>query len=191
MVNLDDLKKYCRGKWFSLSDDAEKIYAAIKKRNGCCPCRVNDVMCPCPDHLEELELNRRCKCGLFVANTYDPFPSLLKKFPDLFDIGGYFISCGYDKGWKDIVEEALEKIQKLNKKLDECDIIKIIQIKEKFGGLRIYTNIYNDDAELILKDAERKAKYTCECCGSHNNVTSKGSWIKTYCEKCHQKLQSL
>jgi len=66
MLSYEDLETYTRGKSFELSEHAEKIYAAIKRRNGCCPCRVEESMCPCADHLGEIEKDGCCKCNLFV-----------------------------------------------------------------------------------------------------------------------------
>ena len=50
----------------ALSDMADKVIAAINKKNGNCPCRVEEVQCPCPMHREEIEEKGRCTCNLFV-----------------------------------------------------------------------------------------------------------------------------
>jgi hypothetical protein len=189
MISYEDLEKYCVGKHFNLSNKAPKIYMAIKRRNGNCPCRVEEVMCPCPEGEEEIRFDGKCKCGLFVSKYYDPFPKFQKKYPNLFDIGGYFISFGFGEGWEPIVDEALQKIQKLNEELDEGHKIKIVQVKEKFGGLRIYTNFYTDATSEIIEAAERQAADTCENCGSTEQVTAKGGWIKNYCTKCHEQFE--
>jgi len=182
MISFEDLQTYCEGKCFKLSPHAEKIYEAIKRRNGCCPCRVEEVMCPCPDHLDELLENDKCTCNLFVSSYYDPYPKFSRRYPDLFDIGGYFISFGFDKGWESIVDKAMSKLDKLDHP------VKIIQVKEKFGGLRIYTDTFTDAANNIITDAEEEASQTCERCGSTKNVSAKGHWIKTYCDLCHKKM---
>ena len=67
MLSYEDLERYCEGKCFKLSDQSKVIYEAIKERGGNCPCRLTNVMCPCPDHLEEINADGKCKCNLFVV----------------------------------------------------------------------------------------------------------------------------
>lgn len=66
MLSYEDLEKYTEGKDFKLSGCAKNVYAAIERRNGCCPCRVEETPCPCPTHLSEIEEDGKCKCSLFV-----------------------------------------------------------------------------------------------------------------------------
>jgi ferredoxin-thioredoxin reductase catalytic subunit len=60
-----EFENYCRKNGFELSDHADKIIAAIDARNGHCPCRTQDVPCPCPTHMEEIEETSSCHCNLF------------------------------------------------------------------------------------------------------------------------------
>jgi hypothetical protein len=39
----------------------------------------------------------------------------------------------------------------------------------------------------IIHEAEDEADETCEYCGSKENVTQAGSWIKTLCNDCRSK----
>ena len=59
-----------------------------------------------------------------------------------------------------------------------------LQIKEKFGTLRYY--VYGGDsyAHNAIRKAEDESYNTCEKCGSKENVETKGSWLKTLCNKC-------
>ena len=66
MVNKIELDKYCEGKTFQLSKYADKVIAAVNKRNGNCPCRKEEVQCPCPMHVKEIFENGACHCNLFV-----------------------------------------------------------------------------------------------------------------------------
>jgi hypothetical protein len=71
---------------------------------------------------------------------------------------------------------------------------KVHQIKEKFGGLRFYTN-YGDDAIFAAIDmAEAWCWHTCEDCGSNQEVTTDvsktSSWIMTLCASCRKKLDA-
>jgi hypothetical protein len=81
-------------------------------------------------------------------------------------------------GWKPIVEKYVPMIKAKGGF--------IMQVKEKFGGLRIYSQ--GGDYEAI-SDLERTAEsisfLTCEYCGEPGNLKNKNGWIKTCCEKCN------
>jgi len=69
MVTLEGLKEYCEGKDFELSEHAEKIYEALQRRDGNCPCRVENHQCPCVYHLKEIEDKGHCHCNLFIKKS--------------------------------------------------------------------------------------------------------------------------
>jgi len=113
-----------------------------------------------------------------MFECYDPLPEFKEKYPDLLD--ERMISFGFGRGWTGIIHAACDKLQHISG-------VKIVQVKEKFGGLRIYVDGGDVLTAQILHEAEHHASKTCENCGSTINVTSEGSWIKTYCEVCHLK----
>jgi len=75
----------------------------------------------------------------------------------------------------------------------------ILQIKEKFGGLRVYWSSEGlgtrRESELIgaTEITELMSLKTCETCGSTKEVESRArqnqrmGWIKTFCAECHSK----
>lgn len=77
--------------------------------------------------------------------------------------------------------------------------VKVEQVKEKFGGLRVYLNCigmaqgFSDEAHGAVMMAERMAAIHCEMCGSRDKVVNRGannqrrSWTKTLCGACHAK----
>ena len=94
--------------------------------------------------------------------------------------------CG--KGWDSIIEPLVRYVQHYNethkkKKID------IVQIKEKFGGLRFYTHGTTKKLDAMVQAAENKAYQTCELCGSKEDIgqTADG-WITTCCRKCVQAM---
>lgn len=89
------------------------------------------------------------------------------------------IECG--RGWFPIIETAVKKIEALNQN------ITITQIKEKFGGLRIYTDSYTEECEKIINEAEQAASITCEECGEEGSLHSRGGWLRTVCKKCKRE----
>ena len=80
-------------------------------------------------------------------------------------------------GWFGLIDEALGKINDLNEPIAVC------QIKEKFGGLRIYISGGSDKAYDIVDEAERKAAFTCEVCGKYGEL-NEGPWYVTLCKDC-------
>ena len=55
------------------------------------------------------------------------------------------------------------------------------QVKEKFGGLRFYTNGYTDEVSGMIRMAESMSHRTCEVCGSPGRSNNYG-WISTLCD---------
>jgi hypothetical protein len=63
---------------------------------------------------------------------------------------------------------------------------KVDQVKEKFGGLRYYTDSGNSRIDGFIRLAERLADVTCEECGKHGKERP-GGWIRTLCDSCAEK----
>ena len=55
------------------------------------------------------------------------------------------------------------------------------QVKEKFGGLRFYTNGYTDVIQGMISMAESMSYRTCEVCGNPGRSNNYG-WISTLCD---------
>ena len=55
------------------------------------------------------------------------------------------------------------------------------QVKEKFGGLRFYTNGYTDVIGAMISIAESMSYRTCEVCGNPGRSNNYG-WISTLCD---------
>jgi len=93
-----------------------------------------------------------------------------------------YIEC--DIGWFDIIDDVLKEA--LNIAFEEEEDLQIVQIKEKFGGLRVYyeADIEDEDRRRRLDDliyrAESLSYKTCEVCGEEGKPR-KGGWIKTLC----------
>jgi len=62
-----------------------------------------------------------------------------------------------------------------------CYQVVAVQIKEKFGGLRFYTNVSDDYVSGILAMAESMSYRVCEQCGSAGRMRGIG-WLYTACD---------
>ena len=80
--------------------------------------------------------------------------------------------CG--PGWNKLVDPIIE--------LCKSSGVHIIQIKEKFGGLRIYVDDPTPAVEVEIREAENQSYKTCEVCGEPGQLYG-GSWLKTLCKE--------
>jgi hypothetical protein len=77
-----------------------------------------------------------------------------------------------------------EDLQPLVAAFEEASSIqfKILQVKEKFGGLRVYVNDANDAIRQRIETAALESFHTCEICGQPGELREE-SWIKTLCDE--------
>lgn len=93
--------------------------------------------------------------------------------------------CGFEssvdvgfvgKGWWSILEACLPKLK-------DAGVQQIVQIKEKFGSLRLYVSNSSELIRQLIDDAESATSVTCEFCGAPGSPRY-GGWVKTLCDKC-------
>lgn len=72
-------------------------------------------------------------------------------------------------GWRELVEETLERIAQAVGGLDECPELRIKRLREKFGALTMQIDGIPDDRLAAVRDvigtAMERSLYTCEICG--------------------------
>jgi hypothetical protein len=118
------------------------------------------------------------------------FDELREKYPKMYD-ESYDLYVG--PGWHKLIEELSHLIQsRINwsiKTSNPIPQVKMRQIKEKFGGLRIYYDGGDDAIGGMVDMAEAIAEFTCEECGKPGRYRD-GGWIKTLCDE-HDYLRKL
>jgi hypothetical protein len=62
--------------------------------------------------------------------------------------------------------------------------VRCSQMKEKFGGLRFYTDGHDEVVEGMIKMAEHLCDITCQDCGSEEDLGITSGWITVLCKKC-------
>jgi len=67
---------------------------------------------------------------------------------------------------------------------------KLLQVKEKFGGLRFYTTWETDRMSTRINQAEEESYRTCEHCGSPGEARGSG-WISIRCNSCYKKERGM
>jgi hypothetical protein len=87
--------------------------------------------------------------------------------------------CG--EGWFDVIDSLCSKIYN---HIIENNITNfhVLQVKEKFGGLRFYVRGSDSAITGFILDAERLSKITCEKCGNDGEVINDDGCLRASCE---------
>lgn len=95
----------------------------------------------------------------------------------------------FPKGWYKAFGELF--LEDLNKVItDECliDTFAFEDIKEKYGSLRVYTNISNKRVNEVIDTYSAISQNVCVMCGKIDvPMLDKLPWISPYCEECYEK----
>ncbi len=135
---------------------------------------------------------------------------LYEKYPDLFSNKDKGIQnscmawgCEVGNGWYEIISSVCwmivqhERNQEDNRKylenndpeklasLPEYFSVKFDQVKEKYGGLRLYFTGGDDYIRGMVRMAEAMSYKICEVCGNKGQP-NKGGWITTLCDSCRK-----
>lgn len=85
-------------------------------------------------------------------------------------------------GWATLYDPIIQEVMKLNGT--------ILQVKEKFGCLRIYFMLPSDvcpDAKrrlsILAAKAEETSSKVCEICGNPGGIIKDGGWYRVRCEE--------
>ena len=94
-----------------------------------------------------------------------------------------------EPGWKEAFGECLCKELSNAIKEDSCeDEFEFVQIKEKYGSLRLYAVGYGDNTQEVLSKYEELSKYICGHCGKPATKITTG-WYYPLCDECFEKIQ--
>ena len=95
--------------------------------------------------------------------------------------------CG--KGWWPLIEKAAAAIDSFNANHPESPV-EVSQIKQKFGGLRIYHYNAPENLRLLIDEAVAASWHTCEKCGSTIGVTTNIEGYRlTLCPACRKEIK--
>jgi hypothetical protein len=93
---------------------------------------------------------------------------------------GSHIMVDIPLGWTELVH-------RLHDTIIECDAeYTVLQVKEKFGGLRFYVgkSAAYFCIQAAITEAEDKSYVTCETCGKPGKMTTPSNgWYRTLCEE--------
>jgi len=99
------------------------------------------------------------------------------------------LDCG--AGWHPLIKELLDKLQKYVNAFPQLMHFRIVQIKEKWGSLRVYTNFGTDVSNKCIEEYEKKSTTICEICGKPGNLREDLSWIQTLCDDHYKETKNI
>lgn len=118
---------------------------------------------------------------------YKDFPSLYKPVlkewhPDR-PVSPVPLGIGCGDGWFEPIYQLSICLEALILQLPEEKRPRyyVVQIKEKFGGLRYYLNASTEEMEKAIRECERVCYRTCEECGA-TGVLREGPWLRIACD---------
>jgi hypothetical protein len=83
-------------------------------------------------------------------------------------------------GWADILTRLYAKLPKS---------VYVLQVKEKWGGLRFYIGSGSNRTFDLIEKAEKESDITCEVCGQPGTIITEG-WWKCRCPKCEERSKN-
>lgn len=93
------------------------------------------------------------------------------------------IECGI--GWEPLYAPIIAKIQ-------ACGGT-VLQVKEKFGGLRLYFGApepHNTEIDALVRAAEELSTKTCEICGKRGENRPQHGWWRTLCDEHEEERKN-
>lgn len=144
----------------------------------------------------------------------NPIDALVVRFPRLFHHGQPRVWSDLPPGWTEIVERLFTDLDTL---LDDAEAqrFEVIQIKEKFAGLRVYWSLGEEQTLVMdlhgagsvqrvdevpgkptalfdrisarVRQAEAQAATTCQQCGNGGAASGGSGWMSTLCPTCRTR----
>lgn len=117
---------------------------------------------------------------------------LYPKNPQEFTVDEFLNRGPVGTGWNDLLREMFEKMFEMGWDGE------LLQVKEKFGGLRVHLGRNPDGQPItdllwdLTRAYEQRSLTICERCGGFPaDIKDLGGWLKTHCDQCfHQELES-
>ena len=110
---------------------------------------------------------------------FEPDPTLRN------NLIAFGFECG--DGWLPLINELCEKIEKLidEKYPEEKEYFRVLQVKEKYAGLRFYISSAPGEIHELIDEYENKSYHICENCRSEEAKERElYRWYYTRCDNC-------
>lgn len=95
-------------------------------------------------------------------------------------------------GWSEMILMLSESVEKLAREKQQQgvadeDLPIVVQVKEKFGGLRFYVQNACEEIYALISQAEKCSYGICEICGAAGRLMKTGPVVMT---RCHKHIRS-
>jgi len=111
--------------------------------------------------------------------TDDLLPFLRGRYPELFsDTHLREIACL--PGWLNLIDELCRTLQIHLDIHPDVTQVQVLQVKEKFGGLRFYFSGGDATCHEAVAAATERSLSTCEVCGQAGSLGG-GRWLTVRC----------
>ena len=116
------------------------------------------------------------------------FPTLKERFPFLFPSD---LTFWIQPGWSELLERTAIALAVLAEK--EGVPVTVVEVKEKFGQMRMYCQCRDrrvlDLAFAITRAAENESRRICEACGGVGRLSSRPGCVKAICTNCGPEFE--
>ena len=85
------------------------------------------------------------------------------------------------KGWSTLIDYIYDNIR---------PEVYVMQVKEKFGGLRFYVGGATPEEFEAIDKAEADSYTICEECGKSGKLREDLGWILTLCDEHYKKIKN-
>jgi hypothetical protein len=121
---------------------------------------------------------------------------IIAKYPKIFEDyqgnPGKVNWYGVPTGWLPIIDKLCGAIQEyidhhVSYTKDgqyKPNQVKCSQMKEKFGGLRFYTDAHDEVVDGMINMAEYWSDHTCQDCSSEEDLGLTSGWVSVLCRSC-------
>jgi hypothetical protein len=114
---------------------------------------------------------------------------LVQRWPSWFNVTGdqretrMADGFAHGEGWFNIVWRQCKDLEPLVAEAEKATgrPFEALQVKQKFGGLRVYVNHPTDTIRKRIETAQLESLRTCEVCGKSGN-RREGDRIRTVCD---------
>jgi hypothetical protein len=103
--------------------------------------------------------------------------AVILEFPEFFEKAEVSIN----NGWSELLMQLCKDIQTARLHVE------FVQVKEKFGRLRIHTNSSDKKLYELTKKYEEISATVCEFTGQPGSLRKVGSWFKTTCDSVYEE----
>ncbi len=112
---------------------------------------------------------------------------LIERHPALFKGKPPRVASFVEAGWSELIDHALTQITAALSPPELAEI-QIVQIKEKFGRVRIYLAAAPSRAMEIADQAGHASAHTCQECGKPGQTYNYGGYFATHCPEHSAKF---